>query len=117
MTSTISDLPGLIAALPDDDRQRFERLFEVTLSEGRLVAPPPMRLWIERQFGSLEAVERQRIVRVVNRWTYEGALFNPLRARRPTPAGAGQLDPDVEAARGDAFCQPESATPEDIFGR
>ncbi len=114
---TIADLPRLVDALPDQERRRFERLFEVTVSDGRLVAPPAMRPWIERQFGSIEGVERQRIVRVVNRWTYDGALFNPLRARRPTPAGTGELEHDIEAAHGDAFCQPDNATPADVFGR
>lgn len=74
--------------------------------------------WIERQFGSLEAVVKQRVVRITNRWTFEGTLFNPLRARRPMPA-AQREGPRAEIAssRGDAFCQPETSTPADVFGR
>ena len=110
-TKSITELPALVEALPPAERQRFERLFQVTAAEGQLVPPAEMRIWIERQFGSLRAVEHQHIVRVTNRWTFEGALFNPLRARRPTSSTSSELDQDIESSRGDAFCEPETQTP------
>lgn len=113
----IAGLPDRIARLPDLERRRIERLFEVTAAEGRLVVPPQMRPWLARQFGSVEAVERQRVVRVTNRWTFEGTLFNPLRARRPTPEAGQAQAAEIDAVKGDAFCHVESQTPADPFGR
>src|SRR5689334_11624435 len=114
---TIDNLPDLIASLPPDARQRVERLFEVTLSTGRLTIPDAMRAWAEQQFGSVEALERQCIVRVTNRWTFDGTLFNPLRARRPTPAGQDEIAQQIAATEGDPFCHAETGTPADVFGR
>ncbi len=97
-----------------------------------------MEDWLAKQFGSVDAVRRQQIVRVTNRVTLEGTLFNPLRARRPieTPDAAGET---LRSAQGDRqekgdetgleqtirhkaeagcdFCQPLAWTPADLFGR
>lgn len=77
-----------------------------------------MRDWIGRQFGSLDAVERQQIVRVTDRVAMHGALFNELRARRPRemPAGDDALAAIARSA-GDPFCDVERMTPADSFGR
>jgi hypothetical protein len=123
-TPTIDQLPELIAALPDRERALAARLFQVVVVEGQAVPPPEMRPWVERTFGSVEAVLNQRIVRVTNRWTFEGATFNALRSRRPG-AGAASSDPPyqaelmerIERTRGDDFCQPEQRTTADTFGR
>ena len=99
-----------------------------------MIAPPPeMEPWLARTFGEVEATLRQRIIRVTNRWTFEGATFNPLRSRRPgsgatqtarqAPAQAGPLElpPElrerITATEGDDFCDPEHRTPADSFGR
>lgn len=120
----IEHLPDLIAGLPAVERTLAERLFEVVVSEGTLVPPPEMAPWLEHTFGSVEAARRQRIVRVTNRWTYEGAVFNPLRSRRPgagTVNGAHDDSEEVrrriESTRGDDFCRPLQRTPADITGR
>ena len=84
--ATIDRLPELIAALPERERVMAERLFQVVVTEGTLDPPAEMEPWLERTFGSVAATRQQRIVRVMNRWTFEGATFNPLRSRRP---GAG----------------------------
>jgi hypothetical protein len=66
----------------------------------------------------VEGVLEQRIIKVTNLVTMEGALFNELRARRPIEARVSS-DAVMEARTrvGDAFCRPEEATPEDTFGR
>ncbi len=113
--ATILDLPERVAALPADRRHRFERLFQVHRSQGELSPPPEMEGWIERHFGSVQAVRSQTIVKVTNRVTGEGALFNPLRGRRPTPSrreGAG-----APVATYPPFRQPLRLTPADPFGR
>ncbi len=77
-----------------------------------------MRVWIENSFGSMGAVREQRIVRVTNRVTLEGTLFNGLRAARPLDTGVSvDLEREIAATAGDPFCHPEEGTPADVFGR
>ena len=121
---TIDQLPELIAALPERERELADRLLRVVVVEGQTSPPPEMELWIVRTFGSVEAVLNQRIVRVTNRWTFEGATFNALRSRRPGAGAASsdppyqaELDERIEQTRGDDFCQPEQRTTADTFGR
>jgi hypothetical protein len=113
--TTISDLPAIIADLPAQKRERLERIFRVDEAQGELRIPETMRAWVEKNFGSAEAALQQRIVRVTNVWTWEGALFNPLRGRRPQQlrddAGTGAMPAD------DVFAKPERTTSEDVFGR
>src|SRR5262245_53690499 len=117
----ITDLVRMIAELPGRERTLVERLFAVEASEGEIAPPAEMEPWLAATFGSVEAALRQRVVRVMNRWTFEGATFNPLRARRPiaqveSAPGTG-VRQRIEAARGDDFCDPERRTPAEIFGR
>lgn len=114
----ITDLPALIAALPPDDRALARRVFGVSATTGRLDPPDAMRAWIEASFGSVDAVTAQRIVKVTNRITLEGTLFNGLRASRPLDTGVSlDLDREIAATEGDPFCRPEEGTPADVFGR
>jgi hypothetical protein len=114
----ITDLPDLIEALPPDARTLANRIFDVSATTGRLDPPEAMHAWIEKSFGSVEAVREQRIVRVTNRVTLQGTLFNGLRASRPLDTGVSvDLDREIEATVGDPFCHPEDGTPADVFGR
>jgi len=114
----IAGLEALVRGLPPEERSLFERLFEVVTTTGRLVVPEEMRPWVEGRFDSVGAVEEQRVVRVTDRVTLEGALFNELRASRPFDKQEGSdLRAEIDATRGDPFCAPERGTPEDVFGR
>ena len=122
----ITDLPELVKQLPDVRRERFERIFDVALAEGRCSIPPAMREWVMQHFGSVEGVECQHIVRVTNRITWEGALFNPLRARRPMPrhpaapvvnSSASPDEPISNNFVRDPFADPRNTTADDTFGR
>jgi hypothetical protein len=122
----ITDLPRLIAELPEHERALVERLFAVEAAEGVIAPPAAMEPWLAETFGSVEAVLQQRVVRVMNRWTFEGAAFNPLRARRPIsgaePASGvsvsqRSVSQRIESTRGDDFCDPERRTPSEVFGR
>jgi hypothetical protein len=114
----ITDLPDLIEALPPDARTLANRIFDVSATTGRLDPPEAMRAWIEKSFGSVDAVREQRIVKVTNRVTLEGTLFNGLRASRPLDTGVSvDLEREIEATVGDPFCHPENGTPADVFGR
>lgn len=112
---SISDLPAIIADLPAVKRERLERIFRVDEAQGELRIPTSMREWVEKNFGSIEEAQHQRIVRVTNAWTWEGALFNPLRGKRPQ-----QLRSDAETSKmpvDDIFADPLRTTSEDVFGR
>jgi hypothetical protein len=118
----IGELPALVAELPKAERLRFDRLFSLQVSTGRLRPPETMQGWIARSFGSVEAVREQSILRLTNRVTLEGALFNPLRGQRPLQGSLfGDVAQIVADTAGDqdesGFCKPESGTPADLFGR
>lgn len=115
---SVVDLEDAIADLPAEARAAADRLFTVSTTTGRLDAPAEMHAWIVKLFGSVEAVREQRIVRVTNRVTLEGALFNDLRAMRPMEVkGADEVRATIEGARNDPFDHPLTGTPADTFGR
>jgi len=117
---SIVELEGRIAALPPEPRTAAQRIYAVSSTTGTLVPPEAMRPWIEKLFGSVDAVRSQRIVRVTDRFTLEGALFNELRARRPmaVPKKSGaEVAETIRTTAGDPFCSVETGTPADDFGR
>lgn len=115
MTS-ILDLGERIGKLGKKDAELFSRLFWMQESVGELAVPAEMRGWVEKTFGSTDAVERQRTLRIRNRLTGEETLYNALRASRPTVKGADNSG-EIGKKEGCAFCSPRSMTPEDPFGR
>ena len=116
---TIADLDILLEALSEDSKRLFQRLFSVSISKGSLKPPPTMLPWIEQQFGSVDKVTQQRIVRITNLVTFEGAIFNSLRARRPRQF-EDRLKVEaklLDRAKDDPLSKPLEDTPEDPFGR
>jgi hypothetical protein len=116
----IGHLDARVGALPAAARERFERIFDLVVTSGQVVPPAAMHAWIASHFGSINAVRQQRVVRVTNKVTREGALFNEIRARRPQQAPAGgdaDLERTLQASAGGPFCHPEENTPADVFGR
>ena len=77
---SIGTLEDGIARLSVQDAELFHRLYRVIVTDGELRTPPSMHAWVEKQFGSVEAVETQKIVRVTNRITMDDVLFNALRS-------------------------------------
>ncbi len=117
-SASVLNIERLVAALPQEGRERFERLFHVTSTTGQLRPPPHMYRWIERYFGSVDAILHQKVVKVTNRATLEGALFNDLRAQRPLEARIpAALHEELARSAPDPFCEPLVNTPEDVFGR
>jgi len=116
---TIENLEEIVNALPAAEKVLFQRIYAVTSTVGELHIPPTMKPWVKQQFGSVEAVSRQRIVRTTNKVTNEGALFNRLRSLRPTEAKRkGSIEAQLrEAKESDPFHYPPHTTPEDPFGR
>lgn len=118
MKRSITQLERIKDELPAAERRLFERYYRVDTVTGRLRVPEGMRPWIEKNFGILEAVTEQRIVKETNRLTLEGVLFNGLRASRPMAVADGDsVEETVVKSSGDPFCRPESDTTEDTFGR
>jgi hypothetical protein len=115
---TITDLSHLLESLSDESRERFQRIFHLSVTTGRLNPPPVMHPWIEDFFGSLEAVTTQQIIKLTNVVTWEGALFNGLRARRPLePRDHDTVTQAIQSNGSGPFGSPLEGTPEDIFGR
>ncbi len=114
---SIAYLEALVRDLPAADRERFHRIYHVTTMETGVRVPDAMKPWAARQFGSTEAVESQRVVRVVNRVTGEGSLFNPLRAQRPGAGLTGSPHLPAGPEESDPLARPLEMTPEDPFGR
>ena len=117
---SIVELEERIAGLPSEARAAADRIFAISATTGTLVPPDEMRPWIEKQFGSVEAVIAQRIVRVTDVVTLEGALFNEVRARRPmaVPEKSGaEVAETIRSTENDPFCHPATGTPADDFGR
>ncbi len=115
----ITDLEKIVDSLPTEERVLFRRIYEVNTAVGELRVPEPMKPWVRKQFGSVEAVARQRIVRVTNLITLEESLFNRLRCSRPTQfkERRGLESRLSNASRNDLFSNPRDNTPEDLFGR
>jgi hypothetical protein len=114
----IVDLLRAVDQLPDDQQAAFRRLFHVSETVGEIDPPEHMHRWIERYFGSVEAVLRQHVVKVTNRYTLEATLFNDLRSRRPLEARIpADLADEIAKTAPDPFCEPLHNTPADVFGR
>jgi len=114
----ITDLEEMVNSLPPEEKALFGRIYAVNTVIGEQRFPETMEPWVKQQFGSLEAVARQKIVRVSNLVTGEGTIFNRLRASRPVPRDDQSLEAQLEAAsKNDSFANPLENTPEDLFGR
>ena len=114
---SVVQIEDAIAALPHSERARFERIFSVSSTLGRLVPPDAMLPWIEKQFGSVDATREQKIVKITNVVTLEGVLFNWLRSSRPMWRQEIDLDAELDADMADPLKDPYNGTPEDLFGR
>ncbi len=117
----ITTLLDQIAGLPAELQQAARHIFYIDITKGAAIPPPAMEAWVERQFGAVADVREQTIVKVTNRLTLESALFNPLRARRPSESGGGDAALEAwierELAARDMFREPERDTTADLFGR
>jgi hypothetical protein len=115
---SILELLQAIAGLKKEERELFDRLFFVHETTGSLVFPDQMKPWVDKTFGSYKDIEKQKIVKTFNRISFEGALFNEVRAKRPRVAsGARDAEQAIKESENDNFCKPLTGTPADTFGR
>jgi hypothetical protein len=111
---SIANLPNLINELPKAEKALFNRIFDCSVEKGEIFLPESLKDWAAKKIGHCE---EQRIVRVTNKITLEGALFNELRSKRPIDVKVGEeLERIIEGAKG-PFCDPKNRTPADVFGR
>lgn len=117
-TRSIATLREHLADLQPEDRETFDRLFQVSGGTGQLVIPDAMLPWVKETYGDPAQLTEQRIVRVTDRWTLHTALFNPFRSRRPQKEGdSDSLANEIFGDGPDPFDSPERDTSEDVFGR
>jgi len=115
---SIIELDKIVESLPPEYKLLFSRIFDLRTVIGKLRIPGSLVGWVEERFGSVGAVEEQKIVKLTNLVTMEGSLFNALRAKRPMEISErSRLDEIIKGAEGDQFCVPLEKTPEDVFGR
>jgi len=115
---SIIGLKKEVSKLNPTNKKLFNRFFSVTETVGRLKAPKSMFGYIEKNFGSIKKVEKQKIVKTFNKLSFEGALFNELRANRPIEAKTTvDIHKLIDKNLGDPFCKPLKMTPADVFGR
>ncbi|MDO8670985.1 MAG: hypothetical protein Q7O66_06085 [Dehalococcoidia bacterium] len=114
----ITEIESLLCSLPGDSQKIFNQIFQLSTTTGRLDPPEQMHQWIEKFFGSVEAVKEQKVVKTMNTVTFDGALFNELRAKRPieTKINSSLFD-EIEKNIGDPLCNPLTGTPADVLGR
>jgi len=118
MTPSIVDLADLVAGLPSTGQRVFERIFSFDIVTGNLNLPPAMVPWVRTQFGGLDRVTSQKIVRITNLVTLESSVYNPLRALRPHNfSNKGEKHGGNAGEEVDQFAVPLDYTPEDLFGR
>ena len=114
---TIAQLSDIVEALSPYERASFDRIYSYSLADAHLRAPATMAPWIQRTFGHVDKVETQQIVRVSNKVTGEGTLFNALRARLPIRSALETNSDFVSELEDDIWKNPLTSTPEDLFGR
>ncbi len=118
MAKSVYELPEMVKLLEKDERILFNRLYSYDASPIQIKIPPTMRAYCERFFGSVEAVEQQRPLKITNNITLETSIFNQLRSRRPQTYNGTILEEQIEAERKyDPFANPLQETAEDVFGR
>ncbi|NPA38983.1 MAG: hypothetical protein GXO57_00830 [Thermodesulfobacteria bacterium] len=112
----IWELEKIVSKLSLEEKELFHRFYTYYVEEGRLVLPESLKNWAYQKFG--ENCENQKIVRIINNFTFESTLFNELRAKRPIDVKESEdIKKIVEDTKGDAFCNPLEKTPSDPFGR
>jgi hypothetical protein len=114
---TITNLDLIRKSLDaEEGSQLIDRIFDIRTAEGRLIYPDSPE-FIKR-LGEIDQVKRQKIIKVTNIVTWESALFNELRSRRPLQTrDKVELEEEIRRLDGCHFCIPKAyfVTPGDTF--
>ncbi len=113
---TIVNHPQRLSELSKPDRALIDKLFDIKASLGRLIYPENPE--IVKGYGPRDLVKDQKIIKVTNKVTYEEALFNGLRSRRPFQARESiDVVKEIKNTEDCLFCIPQAfyLTPGDVF--
>jgi hypothetical protein len=117
MTLSIIQLEERVAELPPDLQGMFRRIFSLDVVRGNLKLPKSMVPWVSEQFGQINLVTSQPVVKITNLITGESSVYNPLRSRRPLQFSREGAQEDRADGEVDQFARPLEYTAEDLFGR
>ncbi len=127
----ITRLEQIVSELTLNERELFDRIFRFSVSTGPLYVPDSFReiarKYFRRENETLEEMEErisaQTIVKIFNKCTLEGALFNELRTCKPGASLENIEDikrkvfvyiDEEKQKKGCDFCSPYKNTPRDI---
>jgi hypothetical protein len=113
---TITNLDLIRRSLTGEGSSLIDRIFDMRAVEGRLLYPDSPEFM--KRLGEADQVKRQKIVKVTNIVTWESALFNELRSRRPFQTrDKVELEEEISRLEGCHFCIPKAyyVTPGDAF--
>src|SRR5512137_1740902 len=80
---SIIDLEQIVDSLPAGEKEVFHRLYSVSTVVGEINIIPAMKPRLEKQFGSIEIISKQKIVKMTNLVTFDSVLYNELRRLLP----------------------------------
>ena len=139
--NSILNLEKIVDCMRTTDATSYDilkQIYSFNAGTGTQIIPDSFKTKILGYFGHLDStgkiieseeeiiarIEHQKIIKISNLWTGEGALFSSLRAERPGIRGMDLLKENnylkqliAESEKECDFCHPEKYTPEDIFGR
>jgi hypothetical protein len=114
----MTTLNKVLDTLSASNKALFRRLYALCIQRGQLHIPDGIHDWVIQQFGSLETVSEQQIVRLTNKISGEETIFNSIRHLRPSDTcGKALFSIDSIDMGADSFAAPRQNTPEDPFGR
>jgi len=111
-------LDKVLTQLPASDKSLFQRFYTLCIQQGQLCIPDHLKDYVINQFGSLEVVAEQKIVRLHNKLSGEESIFNSIRHLRPSDTrGKNPISIDSIDIETDIFADPLQTTTEDLFSR
>ena len=101
------------------DKDLFDRIYKISIVDGKLIIPSEMEEWVKNTFGNIDDISCQEIIKINNIVTYEGSIFNVHRTSRPfdAPSQNISIDEILKHNRNKDFSTPLQSTPSDLFGR
>lgn len=119
---SILDLPHYVDSLSVPQREIFERIFRLQISQAPVFYPnKQLHEELAKAFKtSLEDMKVRRGLRVTNIVLDEETLYSPIRSNRPMIKVSGSQRPDSSKGHpkdGCPFCQVLEGTPEETWGR
>uniref|UniRef100_T1J0G1 HIT domain-containing protein n=1 Tax=Strigamia maritima TaxID=126957 RepID=T1J0G1_STRMM len=112
-------------ALCKDVYNRFFHVYNVFFRAGAIKIPPQfvpkVSKWLNNDENLLKELKNQHVIHILNKQTKEYSAFSPLRSKRPQSTSNNSLQYAEtiiqETSVNCDFCNYETQTSEDIFGR